>query len=363
MTTIAATVLAHDCGPMIGDAIASVVDQVDIVIVINTEAGGNPSLRFAREVAGPKYRKAQLTLLGGDGPVARDHRVSLWRNGWNGSFADARNFALRQAQTYHADWALTLDTDERIAWGDLALRATVETNPEYDVYLMWRDDRSYAKERLFRIPTQGRWIGRTHEAFVLAANNHRPALPYATFAERDKTPEQLAAKFARDEAALLKEIAEQPRDARWHYYLGATYHDTGRFEQAAQVWTRVAAMPGWHEQAAWAAYQAAVILNERLHLPQEARRVAAIGVGRMLTPELCWYLGFLAFKDDRPTDALLWGEQALAVATKGPARIFFRWAPAWAEKPYELLYHANQALGNDGDAAVWKATWDAAKGG
>jgi hypothetical protein len=362
MTTIAATVLAHDCGEMIGDAIASVVDQVDYVIVINTEPGANPSLALAKRVAGSKYRRANLILLGGHGPVARDHHVALWRNGWNGSFADARNFALRQAQTYRADWALTLDTDERIAWGDLALRPTLETNPEYDVYLMWRDDRSYAKERLFRIPSRGRWVGRTHEAFILADNNHRPALPYASFAERGKTPEQLAAKFARDEAALLREIDEHPADPRWHFYLGATYHDTGRDDAAAHAWWGVAEMPGWHEQAAWAAYQAAWLYCERLGDPEMARHCVGLGVTRMLTPELCWYTGYLALKDGRPTDALLWGEQALAVATKGEARIFFRWMPAWREKPYELLYYANLALGNDGDAATWKATWDAEKG-
>src|SRR5262245_39228653 len=115
---IVATVLTHNCGQTVVPAIASVLDQVDLVLVIDTERGGNPSVTLAKQIAGPKYRGRQLMLR-------RDESVATLHSGWNGSFADARNFALHMAGVLGADWMLTIDTDERIDWGDLSLRATL----------------------------------------------------------------------------------------------------------------------------------------------------------------------------------------------------------------------------------------------
>lgn len=355
MTTIAATILLGDAGEMVAEAIASVLPQVDFVLGINTVAGReNPTLDLARLAGGHKFRETRLLVPSAMGNM---------RAGWNGSFAAARNFALRAALSRGADWALTIDTDETIAWGDLDLRATVEANPEYDVYLMWRDDGHYAKERLFRLPTEGRWVGRTHEAFILTENNHRPALPGATFHERDKTPEQLAEKFARDKLALLAEIKDHPDDPRWQFYQAATYHDTGEYATAAAIWSGVAVMPGWDEQAAWAAYQAAIIYGERLGAAPQARKLAGTGLARMVTPELCWYLGYLYHRAGEHQQAILMADLALKTAVVGPARIFFRWMPAWAEKPYELLHFAHLALHGDqsGDAALYHELWQAEK--
>jgi hypothetical protein len=78
---------------IVGDALRSAVDWVDWCLVIETGVTDD-TLEIAREIAGDKL-------------IVRDFP-------WCGDFAAARNFALMAAAEIGADWALVLDTDERI---------------------------------------------------------------------------------------------------------------------------------------------------------------------------------------------------------------------------------------------------------
>lgn len=334
---LVATVIMHDCGEIVADAIASVVNVVDTVLCLDTEPQRNPSIIHARLAAGDKFQVRRVR--------------------WQRNFAAARNYAHKLALGLGADWALTIDTDERIDWGDLDLRATLGINTEADVFLMPRGDGQYAKERVFRLPPSGRWVGRTHEAFVTTDGKPRPILPWATFSELDKTPAQLAAKFAHDEEVLQEEILDHPQDARWRYYLGATYKDTGRYQDAARAWGQCVALGGWREEAAWAAYQCAVVLAEHLDNLKGAKNMVGLGLARMLTPELCWYAGYLALRSGEPQEAILWAEHALQVGNRGPERVNFRYSPAWREKPFEVLHYAHAAMGHQIDAEHYLACW------
>lgn len=350
---IVATILMHDCGEIVIDAVASIVKQVDVVLCIDTEPRRNDSIALARLAAKGKFQHDHLLLARPGNP----EQAPTFRRGWNGSFADARNYALQIAKVRGGDWALTIDTDERIDWRGLDLRATLEANPTIDTYLMPRDDGLYAKERLFRLPATGEWNGRTHEAYIV--NKTGALLPHAVFRELDKTPEQLRAKFSRDELTLREEIVAHPDDARWHFYLGATLKDTGRYHEAATEFARCYTLHGWAEEAAWAAYQGAICLAEHLGNPNAAADMAALGLARLFTPELAWYAGYLAVQTGRYRDAILWAEAALAAAIRGEARnrIFFRWEPAWREKPFEVLHFAHKALGHEKVAKYYHASW------
>src|SRR6187551_2491141 len=90
---IVSTTLTGSNADIIGEALASVLEQVDRCIVIDTGARDD-TLDVARKVAGDKL------LL----------REFPWKN----DFAAARNFALEAAAAPSASWAVTLDTDERL---------------------------------------------------------------------------------------------------------------------------------------------------------------------------------------------------------------------------------------------------------
>ena len=102
LVKIASTTLTGNNASIIGDALRSVVDWVDTCLVIDTGVS-DESLAVAEGVAGAKF--------------------VLRRFDWIRDFSAARNFALDAAHAVGADWAITVDTDERIQPNGEDLRA------------------------------------------------------------------------------------------------------------------------------------------------------------------------------------------------------------------------------------------------
>src|SRR6188768_2857610 len=134
---IASTTLTGNSAGVIADALRSVVDWVDYCLVIDTGVTDD-SLDIARSVAGNKY-------------VSRSFA-------WIQDFAAARNFALDAAAELGADWAITVDTDERIDRRGIDLRAVMASTTA-GVLMMPSSDGTYAKERCFRLPAGQRFSG------------------------------------------------------------------------------------------------------------------------------------------------------------------------------------------------------------
>ena len=142
--TIVSTTLTGNSHDIIGDALRSVVDWVDWLLVIDTGITDD-TLAIAREIAGNK-------LLVREFP-------------WQDDFAAARNFALTAAAETGADWAVSLDSDERLDRGGVDVRSRLAA-AEADVLHVAHANGTYAKERFFRLPVRGRYVGPTHEAFI-----------------------------------------------------------------------------------------------------------------------------------------------------------------------------------------------------
>src|SRR5690606_2444314 len=66
----------------------------------------------------------------------------------------------------------------------------------------------------------------------------------------------------RNRELLERDLDRDPDDARTVFYLGLTYQDLGRREQAIDLLTRRSEMGGWDEQVFYAAYRAAVLTAE-----------------------------------------------------------------------------------------------------
>lgn len=322
--------LTGNAGEMIGEAIASVVDWVDACLVIDTGVTDD-TLSIARAVAGAKYREM------------------AWA--WENDFAAARNTALDAAASLGAQWAVMVDTDERIIAGDAAatVRDTLRGSTS-DLLLIDDIAGHYGKERFFRLPRRGRYIGPTHEAFVDAPQ--REHFPGMRFTEVAKSPEQYRAKFERDREILERHTEQHPDDPRWHYYLGETLKNLGELEAAIVSYGRCHELPGWAEQAAWAAYKAAEC-STTLGRHADAVSWCARGLTRNpATAELAWLAGYACWQLGEPAQAAAWAYMAVATGATGnavhlPQRIGFRHPPGLYEGPYDVLRYALRALGND----------------
>jgi tetratricopeptide (TPR) repeat protein len=342
---IVATTLTASNADIIGDALASVVAQVDRCLVIDTGAR-DATLEVARQVAGDK-------LLVREFP-------------WKNDFAAARNFALEAAQAAGARWAVTVDTDERLIFDPgFDLRKALEAT-RANVLLVGEEGGSYGKERIIRLPTATRWTGPTHEALGGQREGESEQLAGVRFRELPKDEATLRRKFERDVAILRKYTRQHAREPRWHYYLGASHQDLGEFAAAIDAYRACAALGGWAEEGAWACYRAAECCCS-LQRWDDAIRFCAQGLAiRPATAELAWLAGYAAYQAKRYEDAIAWSNMAVVNglhdgAGAGFPRKSFRNPTALYEGPYDVLRWTFKALGNQAAADEAAREFEAAK--
>ena len=342
---IVSTTLTASNADVIGEALASVVAQVDRCLVIDTGARDD-ALDVARRVAGDK-------LLLRDFP-------------WKNDFAAARNFALDAAREAGALWAVTVDTDERLLFdAGFDLRMALAATPA-NVLLVSEEGGTYAKERIVRLPTTARWVGPTHEALGGQREDEAERLAGVRFRELPKDEAALRRKFERDAAILRKHTRQHAKEPRWHYYLGATYQDLGQFAAAIDAYRACAALGGWAEEGAWACYRAAECCCA-LQRWSEAIDFCARGLAvRACTAELAWLAGYAAYNAKRYEDAIAWSNMAVVNglhdgAGAGFPRKGFRNPAALYEGPYDVLRWTFKALGNQVAADEAGREFDAAK--
>ena len=329
--SIVSTTLAGNNEAIVGDALRSVVDWVDACLLLDTGITDR-TLEVAREVAGAK--------------------LVVERFPWVDDFAAARNAALAAAARLGHDWAVTLDTDERIDRRGTDVRAALAATP-HDTLMVAHVGETYEKERFFRLPARGEFVGPTHEAFV----NHgwRGSLPGPVFDEAGKDDAGYRRKFERDVAILERHTAAHPDDPRWWYYLGDSLANLGRHEEAVVAFERCWALRGWDEEGAWAMYRAAnawVALGR----PEKAVEAAAAGMARHAEmAELPWLAAYAAWRQGEPAQAVRWARIAADLGVpwgrgRPEARAGFKHPPALWEGPWDVLRFALRELGDHAGA-------------
>ena len=302
----------------ISDALKSVVSRVDRVILVDTGITDRTAER-ARAVAGKK-----LTVVA--------HR---WVD-----YAAARNAALAAAREAGATWILIVDSDERLDFGSIDLRAALRA-ARADILTVPAADNVYDKPRFVRASAANvRFYGPTHEALL---GGSQAFLAGVVFDELPKTDQVLARKFSRDVDVLLDFIAENEGDPRWWMYLGQSLEGLGKKVRAAEAYRRCVELRRVGDEAAWAAYRQADMLYQ-LGRYEEAIAAAARGLGaNPLFAECAWMAAVVALKLGRREQAVMWARTAEAAGLYngcGTQRSFFRYPPALYELPYDVLRFA-----------------------
>jgi tetratricopeptide (TPR) repeat protein len=342
---IVSTTLTGSNADIIGDALASVLAQVDRCLVIDTGAKDD-SIEVARAIAGDKLEVRPFS--------------------WQNDFAAARNFALDAAAELGATWAVTVDTDERLAFEPGVRLARLLGATRANVCMVLDDAGNYSKERIVRLPAQVRWVGPTHECLDGRSTADTVTLQGVRFRELPKDPAAARRKFERDLAILKRYTRQHSKQARWFYYLGATHQQLGDHAAAIDAFRTCAELRGWEEEGAWACYGAAESCCS-LRRWDDALQFCAAGLAiRPATAELAWLAGFAAYKGLRFGDAVAWSNMAIANGLyRGQGaqfeRIGFRHPPALYEGPYDVLRWAYQALGTEEAAAAAAHDYELAK--
>lgn len=324
--------LTGNAETLIEDALRSVLPWVDACLIVDTGATDN-SIAAARAVAGAKYRGATFS--------------------WIDDFAAARNYGFEVAAATGAAWAVILDTDERIDSGHVDVRLALARSSD-SILLVPHDSRTYAKERFFRLPVPGHFVGPTHEYFQQEQGT-RGELAGVRFQEEPKSEAGYRVKFERDLDILQRCVRDGPENARWLYYQGDALQNLGQHVEAIESFRRCSALSHWDEEAAWACYRAAqsfIALSEW----HEAVSSCAAGLARHAgMAELPWLAAYASWEVGNAAQAAYWAQSAIAVGQfvgVGGAipRVGFRHPPALYEGPYDVLRFALRALGDGAGA-------------
>ena len=321
---------------IIGDALRSVVDWVDMCLIVDIGIEDN-TLEVAREIVG-----AKLQVVKWEGPVD------------TGNFADIRNFGLDKAWEFGADWACILDTDERIHVGGTNVQAFLDETRD-GIILTPHVSGSYDKERIFKLPALDQFTGGVHEC-VVPNHSKQTKCPTIHFEELPKTEEQLQGKLLYLLEMLTKETEKDPKNPRWWYYLGDTLAGLGRNGEAIRAFDRCSVLRGWDEESAWACFRMAILL-EGLGRKQDALDICAAGLTRHAgISELPWLAGEISLRMGLADKAIYWARIAVANSTNGGEshfirpRIGFRYPFGAKEGPYDLMVRAYTALGMQSEA-------------
>lgn len=308
---VAATVLA---GPgsedIIRDALLSAAPLVDRFIVLNS---GGP------EVA----RAVDEQLAGGAAQRVLEYH-------WPGSYGQARNDALEAARTADADWALTLDTDERLAFE--APTAALASG-ELDVISIADRDHGYSKPRYLRCRDGIEWVGKSHE--LLRGAREPYGIAPGAFWELPKTREQRQVVFRR----FVAWVAEEPsvlKNLHWRRHYGDCLLGLEQFESAGEQYATVAALDdAGDDERAWCHYRLAELDLLRGDIERAAQRACLALAGYpWRIQEFGWILAHTHFVRGRDRAAALWAEFALAAPLEPCAG---QRSPTWRRGCLELL--------------------------
>ena len=344
------TLLCGNNDTVVGDAVRSVINFVDRLIMIDT-GSSDKSKEIVSDIAGKKLQVRSIE--------------------WKDDFANARNKALDFAIEMNARWALTIDTDERIDFGAIKdsreLLNRLDSSEVAQAWMVVSQSGNYEKERFVRLPTSLRWKGRTHEALCGARPNGRPRLMGIKFREHPKTDDQFAHKLNRDLQILREELRADPNNGRNWYYLGQTLLGSKQFEGAIAAFDRCASIRDWDELSAWACYRAAKCLADCFRF-EEAIERCVIGLAiDPLYPELSWMNAWCCLQLKQYRRAVCWAKMSVSIGATMDEnaldqRIGFRDVIGWYEGPHEILCAAFHYLGEHKSTGIAKEALAEAKG-
>ncbi len=301
MKIVATVLLGPGAEKSVGEAIASVKAHVDGFLLIES-GGGQTAVDAATRAALP-------ALIEG---------IECYR--WADDYGAARQFALGAARSTGADYALTLDPDERL---DLSpgFRLLLTDNPEADVWILPDRDTGYFKERIIRTTAKAFWHGKVCE-FLDGRDVAGARLP-GHFWELPKDDAAERRRYERGITACTEMIESGDDCYRWRRHRGSCFMGLGN--QPAALADYQAALPlalNSHETA-WMRY----LICEQLVLvgrTDEARELAARGLADHagFVPEFGWILAYTD-QQKNPQNASRWAQLVL-VTPPDRTRIGFR---------------------------------------
>jgi len=167
------------------------------------------------------------------------------------NFCHNRNFAL-QACLGLSDFVLLLDADMILETHNFD-KKILNSGQSFNI-LQGNDSFYYQNLRIIKNNGLYSYAGVTHEYINTPSNNITISLSKKDIFIRDiGDGGSKSDKFERDIRLLLDGIKEDPNNGRYYFYLGNSYHDSGKYEEAISAYKKRIEIGGWQEEI-WYSY-------------------------------------------------------------------------------------------------------------
>ena len=167
------------------------------------------------------------------------------------NFCHNRNFALKSCIGM-SDYVLLLDADMILEIKNFN-KYILSIADSFHI-LQGNDSFFYQNMRIIKNNGLYSYSGVTHEYINTPSDNITSFIEKQTLFIRDiGDGGSKNDKFERDIKLLLDGIKEEPKNERYYFYLANSYHDSGRFGEAINVYKKRIELKGWQEEV-WYSY-------------------------------------------------------------------------------------------------------------
>lgn len=233
--TVCVAMIVKNEGHVIERALAAARPHFDAWAIVDTGSTDDTAGAIARATAG--------------------WNGTLGRVSWTG-FGDARTESLRLAAETGCDYAFVLDADEIFTVPD-GFAWPADGKDLYNVQ-MDLNGVQWAQSRMFRLARGWRYEGVLHEG-PHALDKKACGCPYPVTAAllpgirlptpRDGARSKNPNKYRDDALALEAEVAKDPTNARYVFYVGQSWRDAREWEKSIAWYERRVAMGGGQNPA------------------------------------------------------------------------------------------------------------------
>lgn len=323
---VAASIVTSDKSEIIGSALESIKGKVDGIVVV--DLGTDEATRVLIEA------------------TCEDVCYLIDAQNLELTIGEMRNAGLTRASQNGYDAAIQLDTDERLSI-NVDFRKVMEEHPLVDVWNSLHVNGTYSRERIFRLPTKGKFVGQVHEEWRGGVTSLMPGF---LFDELPKSEEKINHNLPIMIDGLAKQILQEPNNHRWYYQLALCYRAMNRPGKAIEVLEDALGYETIPEATAWDRYVKALCYMD---MNMIERALTSCVDGLEYHPglaELSHLAGVCCMKLGRPQEALCWANMAISngllfASSFAQGRLGPREPYALYEGPFELQRDAMKALG------------------
>jgi tetratricopeptide (TPR) repeat protein len=182
------------------------------------------------------------------------------------NFEYNRNYSLQCCNNL-TDYVLLMDADMVLKVGTFD-KGMLSTADSFHI-LQGTDDFYYQNTRIVKNNGLYNYKGVTHEYINTPPNNiNKSILKNQLFIQDYGDGGSKSDKFLRDIKLLTNGIIDEPNNERYHFYLANTYHDSGDYKNAIEIYKKRIKFGGWNQEVWYSYYRIGLCYKQMQNIPE-----------------------------------------------------------------------------------------------